>query len=166
LKHPHELDVPTSTFVLLHQKVPTIIPKLAYFPTFIGGGPKGGRAPLYASIGECPMFQKKESSSFKGKKKENENEKKKKSVFWNLVFPKCIPYDSFMFPPSAQWVFFHVPYVPNSSTLYPICFGPSSSFFVNHIGSPKGKTTLCLFWEWQKFANHTYITRPCGEVLF
>jgi hypothetical protein len=39
-------------------------------------------------------------------------------------------------------------------------------FFVNHVGSPKGKTTLCLFWEWQKFAHHTYITRLCGQVLF
>jgi hypothetical protein len=45
-----------TTFMLLHQKLPTIITKHAYFSTFIGG-PKGGEH-LYASIGECPMFQK------------------------------------------------------------------------------------------------------------
>jgi len=45
-----------TTLVLLHQKLPTIITKLASFSTFIGG-PKGGEH-LYASIGECPMFQK------------------------------------------------------------------------------------------------------------
>jgi hypothetical protein len=55
--------------------------------------------------------------------KEKERKREKKSMFLEFGVSKCIPYDSFMFPPSAQWVFFHVPYVPNSSTLYPICFG-------------------------------------------
>jgi hypothetical protein len=83
------------------------------------------------------------------------------AVLWNLVFPSVF----LMIPSCSHQVpngFVNVPYVPcvpNSSTLYPICF--------YHIGSPKGKTTLCLFWEWQKFAHHnTYITRPCGQVLF
>jgi hypothetical protein len=61
---------------------------------------------------------KKESSSFKGKRK--------KKCFLQFGVPKCIPYDSFMFPTSAQW-FFYVPYVPNSSTLLSYMFWASSS---------------------------------------
>jgi len=88
-----------TTLVLLHQKLPTIITKLAYFTTFIGG-PKGGRA-LLCFYWWVPNVFKKESSSFKGKRKK----KKKKKSFLEFGVPKCIPYDSFMFPPSAQWFF-------------------------------------------------------------
>jgi hypothetical protein len=45
-------------------------------------------------------------------------------------------------------------------------FWPQVPLNLNHIGSPKGKTTLCPFWEWQKFAHrNTYITRPCGQAF-
>ncbi len=48
------------------------------------GGPKGfRRAPLYALIGECPMFQKRKEFLQRKKKEKG----KKKACFWNLVFP-------------------------------------------------------------------------------
>jgi hypothetical protein len=32
--------------------------------------------------------------------------------FFGFGVPKCIPYDSFMFPPSAQWFVFMFPMFP------------------------------------------------------
>ncbi len=81
-----------TTFMLLHQKLPTIITKLAYFATF----PKGGRAPL-CFYWWVPNVSKKKVVPSK------EKERKKKKLFLEFGVPKCIPYDSFMFPPSAQW---------------------------------------------------------------
>ncbi len=47
--------------------------------------------------------------------------------FWNLVFlNKCIPYDSFKFPPSAQWLFCMFP-IASPFLLYVLA--PSSSYF-------------------------------------
>ncbi len=83
-----------AILVLLHQKLPTIITKLAYFSTFIGG-PKGGRGSTSMLLLVSAQCFKKESSSIKGKRK--------KKSFLKFGVPKCIPYDSFMFPPSAQW---------------------------------------------------------------
>jgi hypothetical protein len=40
--------------------------------------------------------------------------------------------------------------IPNSTTLYPITFAQSSPL-AKYIGSPKEKTTICIFWECPKF---------------
>jgi hypothetical protein len=47
--------------------------------------------------------------------------------FRNLVFlNKCIPYDSFKFPPSGQWLFCMFPI---ASPFLPYVLAPNSSYF-------------------------------------
>jgi len=74
-----------STFVLLHQKLPTIITKLAYFSTFIGGRPKGRGAPLCffwwvppMNKGKATCTQEVQIFFLRGGSG---------AFFWNLVFP-------------------------------------------------------------------------------
>ncbi len=74
-----------------------------------------------------------------------------------------------MIPSSSHQVpngFFVCSQCSQQHHIFSYMFWPQLPLFVNHIGSPKGKTALCLFWEWQKFAHHNiYITRPCGQAF-
>jgi len=46
-------------------------------------------------------------------------------------------------------------FVPNSSTLYSICFAQNPPL-VKYIFSPKENYSLCLFWEWLKYVHHPH----------
>jgi len=115
---------------------------------YIHWRPKGRGAPL-CFYWWVPNVSKKESSSFKGKR----NKENLKYIYFGIwcsqMFLSMIPSCSHQVPNG----FFNVPYVPNSSTLYPTCFGQVPLLVGTHIGSPKGKATLCLFWEWAKVCS-------------
>ncbi len=67
--------------------------------------------------------------------------------------PKCIPYGPSCSHQVSNENILCCQFVPNSNTLYAICFAQIPPL-VNHIDSPKQKTT-CLIWDWHKVGKKT-----------
>jgi hypothetical protein len=102
------------------------------------------------------------------------------SFLIKLLFSIVVPYGSILVLNKLLTVIYYVvnkfltsdlicsqlvPQVPNSTTLYPLCFAQSS--LITYLASPREKTATYLFWECPKFwANLTFLWESSVPLLY